>query len=159
MHYENDSLYSNCEKIYDSDGNFLYWKLGDKIPNSKIDILIGGSPCQDFSMANLKQEGLEGLKSRLFYEYLRLKEEINPKYFLLENVKMAKKNEQALNNYMGVDGIHIDSRLVSFQTRARIYWTNIPNVTPPEDKNISFQDYIDYDIERCEEAIVHKTPS
>ena len=66
LHYENDTLYSNCEKIYDDSGNFLYWKLGNKIPNSKIDILIGGSPCQNFSRANaVDSRGLEGDKSRL----------------------------------------------------------------------------------------------
>lgn len=159
LHYEYNSLYSNCEKICDEEGFIVGWKLGNKIPNSKIDMLIGGSPCQDFSCAKIKQLGLDGDKSRLFYEYLRLKEEINPKYFLLENVKMSKKNEEILNDYMKVVGIHIDSRLVSFQTRARIYWTNIPNVTQPEDRNISFQDYKDTDEVRCEEAMVHKTPS
>lgn len=159
LHYENDSLYSNCEKICDDKGLIIGWKLGEKILNSKIDILIGGSPCQNFSVANIKQLGLEGDKSRLFYEYLRLKEEINPKYFLLENVKMSKKNEEILNDYIKVDGIHIDSRLVSFQTRSRIYWTNIPNVIQPEDRNIGFQDYKDTDITRCDEAMVHKTPS
>lgn len=159
LHYENDSLYSNCEKICDEEGFMIGWKLGNKIPNSKIDLLIGGSPCQDFSSANIKKLGLVGDKSKLFYEYLRLKEEINPKYFLLENVKMSKKNEETLNDYLKVDGIHIDSKLVSFQTRARIYWTNIPNVTQPEDRNISFQDYKDTDVTRCEEAMVRKTPS
>lgn len=159
LHYENDTLYSNCERICDEDGILKGWILGDKLPNSKIDILIGGSPCQNFSIANLQQLGLEGEKSKLFYEYLRLKEEINPKYFLLENVKMSKKNEAILNEYMGVDGIHIDSRLVSFQTRARIYWTNIKGVTIPEDRHISFQDYKDFDLTRCQEAKVHKTPS
>ena len=80
------------KKIYDDEGNFLYWKLGNKIPNSKIDILIGGSPCQNFSRANaVDSRGLEGDKSRLFYEYLRLKREINPKYFLLEKRKNVKR--------------------------------------------------------------------
>lgn len=88
-----------------------------------------------------------------------MKEEIKPKYFLLENVNMKKESEADLNKYMGVEGIHIDSSLVSFQTRHRIYWTNIPNVTVPEDKHISFQDYIDTDCERLIEAKVKRTPS
>lgn len=162
LHYENDSLYSNCEKICDDEGSFLYWKLGNKIPNSKIDILIGGSPCQNFSRANaVDSRGLEGDKSRLFYEYLRLKREINPKYFLLENVKMSKENEQKLNEFMEINGVHINSKLLTFQKRERIYWTNINNgnIPQPIDKNILFKDYVDNDPIRCEEAIVNKTPS
>lgn len=162
LHYENDSLYSNCEKIYDDEGNFLYWKLGNKIPNSKIDILIGGSPCQNFSRANaVDSRGLEGDKSRLFYEYLRLKREINPKYFLLENVKMSKENEQKLNEFMEINGVHINSKLLTFQKRERIYWTNINNgnIPQPIDKNVLFKDYVDSDPVRCEEARVNKTPS
>lgn len=156
LHYENDRLYKNCE--YDKENDS--WILGEEIPNSKIDILIGGSPCQNFSIANMHdRRGLQGEKSVLFYEYLRLKNEINPKYFLLENVKMSKDNEQKLNNYMGVNGIHINSNLVSYQDRKRIYWTNIPNVVEPQDKCIDFQDYKDYDEIRCEEAKVNYTPS
>lgn len=156
LHYENNRLYRNCE--YDEANN--KWLLGEEIPNSHIDILIGGSPCQNFSIANMKdRRGLQGEKSRLFYEYLRLKQEINPKYFLLENVKMSKDNEQKLNDYMGVKGIHINSNLVSFQDRKRIYWTNIPNVVQPKDKYVDFQAYKDYDYKRCEEAKVPITPS
>ena len=85
----------------------------------KVDLLIGGSPCQNFSLARatdrLKIDGLEGDKSKLFYEYLRLKNEINPTYFLLENVKMKQESENDLNTYMGVKGLHINSSLVSFQ--------------------------------------------
>lgn len=129
----------------------------------QIDVLIGGSPCQNFSCLNVFTKsdsyGLSGKKSRLFYEYLRLKEEIKPKYFLLENVKMKKSSERELNAYMGVDGIHIDSSLVSYQRRSRIYWTNIPIIGFLEDKHISFQDNKDEDFKRLEEAKVHKTPS
>ena len=156
LHYENNSLYKNCE--YDK--QFDTWVLGEKIHNSRIDILIGGSPCQNFSIANIgNRTGLQGKKSKLFYEYLRLKQEINPKYFLLENVKMSKDNEQKLNNYLGVQGIHINSNLVSFQDRERIYWTNIPNVTQPQDKYVDFQAYKDCNEKRCEEAKVNMTPS
>lgn len=156
LHYENDRLYKDCE--YDVETKT--WILGKKIPNSHIDILIGGSPCQNFSVANMwDNRGLEGEKSKLFYEYLRLKNEINPKYFLLENVKMSSDNEQKLNDYMGVKGIHINSNKVSFQDRKRIYWTNIPNVTQPEDKCVDFQAYKDNNKQRCDEAKVNPTPS
>jgi DNA (cytosine-5)-methyltransferase 3A len=133
--------------------------------DSKPDIIIGGSPCQNFSTLRVTSgngkviDGLEGDKSVLFYEYLRLLKEIQPTYFLLENVRMHKDSKKELDNYLGVNGILIDSKLVSFQTRARYYWTNIPNVAPPQDKNISYQDYIDTNTARCDEATPNQTPS
>tara|TARA_R100000353_G_scaffold173768_1_gene140477 strand:+ start:531 stop:1397 length:867 start_codon:yes stop_codon:yes gene_type:complete len=125
----------------------------------KIDLLIGGSPCQDFSKANTKQLGLQGEKSALFYEYLRILKELKPKYFLLENVRMKKQSEQELNEYLGVKGLHINSQLVSYQRRPRIYWTNIPNVKIPEDRNINFQDYKEIDYEICKKYKLTKVPS
>ncbi len=117
----------------------------------KIDLLIGGSPCQDFSILKAQGEGLEGDKSKLFYEYLKVLKVLKPKYFLLENVKMKKESEQQLNEYLGVEGIHINSDLVSYQKRPRIYWTNIPNASVPEDRNINFQDYKETDYEICKQ--------
>ena len=112
----------------------------------EIDLIIGGSPCQSFSSAAAMKgynTGLEG-KSGLFYEYLRILNEVkdyNPDVlWLLENVKMKKESKQALDNYLGTEGIYIDSSLVSFQKRARYYWTNFP-FTIPEDRGISFQSY------------------
>lgn len=72
---------------------------------------------------------------------------------------MKPASEKALNEYMGVDGIHINSNLVSFQNRARIYWTNIPNVEVPEDRHINFQDFKDTDYEYCKQFKVNPTPS
>ena len=108
----------------------------------KIDLLIGGSPCQDFSILKAKGLGLEGDKSKLFYEYLKILKQIKPKYFLLENVKMKKESEQQLNEYLGIEGLHINSELVSYQKRPRIYWTNIPGACVPKDRNINFQDFV-----------------
>lgn len=159
LHYDNatNALYKNCNCI----DNKYY--LGEKVCDGKPDIIIGGSPCQNFSisrvMMGLDRDGLAGDKSRLFYEYLRLLREIQPKYFLLENVRMKEDQKTELDNFLGVAGILIDSRLVSFQTRARYYWTNIPNVAPPTDMGISFQDYVDKDETRCKEASPNKTPS
>jgi DNA (cytosine-5)-methyltransferase 3A len=113
----------------------------------KIDLLIGGSPCQSFSFAGkrkgmstkceteiltlehyleLKAEGyeFEG-QSYLFWEFMRLLYECKPKYFLLENVEMGEKWEKVLSKAIGVNGIHINSALFSAQNRKRIYWTNI----------------------------------
>lgn len=111
----------------------------------KADIVIGGSPCQSFSMAG-KMEGFDG-KSGLFWEYVRCLEKANPKYFLLENVVMKKEWEDIITKALGVQPIKINSRLVSAQNRPRLYWTNIPNVTQPEDKNILLNNIIDNDVE------------
>lgn len=130
----------------------------------KIDLLIGGSPCQDLSIANVinngNQEGLNGKKSSLFYEYVRILKQLQPKYFLLENVANMKENDKNLiSSILGVEPIKINSNLVSYQNRNRYYWTNIPNVTIPKDKKINFQDYICKDNEKCKEFKVNKTPS
>ena len=118
-------------------GNVLEIK-GEDFKN--IDLLIGGSPCQDLSIANLKREGLKGNKSSLFFQWFRLYTETKPKYFLLENVSMKKEDRDIISQLLGVEAIEINSNLVSFQNRKRLYWTNIPNVTAPSDKKISFQD-------------------
>lgn len=118
--------------------------------------------CQNFSQARLcmyEIDGLKGDKSKLFYEFLRILKEVKPDHFLLENVKMKKESYEQLNEYLGVKGIPINSELVSFQKRPRIYWTNIPNVTIPENKHINFQDYKDTDYEYCKQFKVKRTPS
>jgi DNA (cytosine-5)-methyltransferase 3A len=109
----------------------------------KIDLLIGGSPCQGFSFAG-KQLNFDDPRSKLFFEYVRLFEETNPKYFLLENVKMKKDYEQIITNYLGVDSILIDSRKFTAQNRRRLYWTNIPipNITTHND--VVLDDVIDH---------------
>ena len=128
-------------------------QLGDvtKIDSSnlpKIDLFIGGSPCQDFSNLNRVKSGLQGVKSGLFYEWLRLLREIqvsNPNVkFLLENVKMKKEWEDMISEELGVKPIRINSKLVSGFLRDRLYWTNIEGVVQPEDKGILLQDLLDY---------------
>jgi len=110
--------------------------------NHKIDLVIGGSPCQGFSFAG-KMLNFDDPRSRLFFEYVRLVNELKPKYFLLENVKMKQESKDIITEYMGVDPIEINSALVSAQTRKRLYWTNIPNVGQPEDKGIVLKDIIE----------------
>ena len=142
-------------------GGILYTENG-VFKVGKINLLIGGSPCQNFSVARAcmyEIDGLKGDKSKLFYEYLRILKEVNPDYFLLENVKMKKESYEELNSYLGVKGIPINSELVSFQKRPRIYWSNIPNITIPEDKHINFQDYKDTDYDYCNQFKVKRTPS
>jgi DNA-cytosine methyltransferase len=112
---------------------------GSSLP--KIDILFGGSPCQSFSRAG-DGSGFDG-KSKLFWEYARLLKETKPKYFLLENVVMKKEWEQVITDALGVEPILINSALVSAQNRRRLYWTNIPNVKQPIDKNVYLKDIIE----------------
>lgn len=105
-----------------------------------IDLLLGGSPCQDFSIAGKSdRKGLNGERSGLFYEFVRIKNQLKPKYFIFENVNMKKEWRDIISQELGVEPIRINSKLVSAQLRDRWYWTNIPNVTPPEDKNIQLQ--------------------
>jgi len=147
----------------------------------KIDLLMGGSPCQSFSFAGkrkgmstkceteiltlehyleLKAEGyeFEG-QSYLFWEYMRLLYEVKPKYFLLENVEMGEKWEKVLSKAIGVNGIHINSALVSAQNRKRIYWTNIgmqPSglfgdlesiIEQPKDRGILLKDILEKEVD------------
>ena len=112
----------------------------------KIDILIGGSPCQNLSVAMAKEhrKGLEGDKSSLFYEYYNLLQEVKPKYFLLENVGgMDKKDKSIITELLGVEPIQINSKLVSGQLRNRLYWTNIPSVSIPMDRGILLNDILE----------------
>jgi DNA-cytosine methyltransferase len=152
---------------------------GYKLP--KIDLLIGGSPCQSFSFAGkrkgmstkdeqeiltlehylqLKSEGFEFEgQSYLFWEYMRLLNEVKPKYFLLENVMMGEKWEKILSKAIGVNPIMINSSLVSAQNRQRLYWTNIgmqPNglfgdlesiIEQPKDKGILLKNILETEVD------------
>lgn len=152
---------------------------GYKLP--KIDLLIGGSPCQSFSFAGkrkgmstkdeqeiltlehylkLKSEGFEFEgQSYLFWEYMRLFNEVKPKYFLLENVMMGEKWEKILSKAIGVNPIMINSSLVSAQNRQRLYWTNIgmqPGglfgdlqsiIEQPKDKGILLKDILETEVD------------
>jgi len=147
----------------------------------KIDLLIGGSPCQSFSFAGkrkgmatkcdteiltlehylqLKSEGFEFEgQSYLFWEYMRLLNECKPKYFLLENVEMGEKWEKVLSKAIGINGIHINSALVSAQNRKRIYWTNIGHepgglfgdlvckIEQPKDRGILLKDILESEVD------------
>jgi DNA-cytosine methyltransferase len=118
--------------------------FGKDLP--KINVLIGGSPCQGFSFAG-KQLNFDDPRSKLFFEFVRLKNECNPTYFLLENVRMKKEYQDVITEHLGVEPIEINSNLVSAQNRKRLYWTNIPNVTQPVDREIYFTDVVTYGVE------------
>ena len=112
----------------------------------KIDLLIGGSPCQGFSQAG-KMKNFDDPRSKLFWEYVRILQEIKPKYFLLENVVMKQEWQDIISEALGVKPIMIDSSLTSAATRKRLYWTNIPGVGQPEDLGITFGDIRERDVQ------------
>ena len=116
---------------------------GSDLP--QIDLLIGGSPCQGFSIAG-KQLNFNDERSKLFFEYVRLLKECNPKYFLLENVKMKKEYEKVITEYLGVQPIEINSSLVSAQNRKRLYWMNI-SIEQPKDKGIFLKDILEKQVD------------
>lgn len=107
----------------------------------RIGLLIGGSPCQGFSFAG-KQLNFDDPRSKLFFEYVRVLNFIKPKYFLLENVKMKKEFQDQISRLLGVQPIEINSNLVSAQNRRRLYWTNIPSLMQPMDKQIMLEDIV-----------------
>lgn len=121
----------------------------------KIDLLIAGTPCQDFSSANKNKLGLEGLKSGLFYEFLRLLEEVKPTYFMLENVEMDDFSYSTISHLVKTFPVNINSELVSGQLRQRSYWTNIGSsyedllgmrhcaIPQPRDKKILLQSILE----------------
>ena len=118
------------------------------------DLLIGGSPCQDLSIAHSERLGLKGTKSSLFWEYARALEELKPKYFLLENVEMPPADYETISQTLGIYPVNINSELVSAQMRNRFYWTNIGEknynlfgfptcaIPQPKDKKIYLQDIL-----------------
>lgn len=97
----------------------------------KVDIVVGGSPCQGFSVCG-KQLAFLDERSALIKYFFDAVEIIKPKYFFLENVVMQKKYEKNISDILGVSAIKIDAALVSITQRVRLYWTNIPNVNQPE---------------------------
>lgn len=132
-------------------GDISNWRDWD-IDFSKIDLVIGGSPCQGFSFAG-KQLNFKDERSKLFFEYVNILNHIrllNPKVkFLLENVRMKQQYQDVISSYLGVQPIAINSSLVSAQNRLRYYWTNIDDIEQPKDKEIKLKDIlVDNPIER-----------
>lgn len=115
----------------------------------RIDLMIGGSPCQGFSSAG-KHLNFSDPRSVLFFEYVRILNElraINPNIkFLLENVRMKQEYQDVISHYLGVKPICINSALVSAQNRVRYYWTNIEGVEQPGDREIYLRDIVQHDI-------------
>lgn len=127
----------------------------EKLP--KIDLMVGGSPCQDLSFAGKGKGLIEGERSSLFFAFVDLLKAIKPKYFLVENVRMKKEYQDIMSDILGVQPIKVNSSLVSAQNRVRLYWTNIPNIEQPTDRGIVLSDiledgFVDRDKAHCVDA-------
>lgn len=111
-----------------------------------IDLLIWWSPCQDLSIAKNNRKGLDGDRSWLFREYIRILRVLKPKRFILENVaSMPKEARDTITKELWVEPIMINAALVSAQNRKRLFWTNIPWITQPQDKGIFLKDILQTD--------------
>ena len=120
-------------------GDVKQWKEWDL---QDIDLLMGGSPCQGFSLAGLRLN-FDDPRSKLFFDFVAVLKHYKPKYFLFENVVMNKDIQDAISKELGVEPILINSGLVSAQSRDRLYWTNIPNIQQPPKKEINLKDIIE----------------
>ena len=133
-------------KLKTKEGRLLVAHNGKDIEKGayrrKIDLLIGGSPCQGFSFAG-GQLAFDDPRSKLFFEFVRVLKECRPKYFLLENVNMKQEFQDVINEQLGCKPIDINSNIVSAQNRRRLYWTNIPVRSLPENKRIYLKDILE----------------
>lgn len=121
---------------------------GTTLDGISFDLLMGGSPCQDLSIAKRDRKGLSGERSGLFWEYVRILKEVKPKYFVLENVaSMPKEARAIITETLGVEPIMINAALVSAQNRKRLFWTNIPEVIQPGDSGIVLKDILEEDVD------------
>lgn len=110
----------------------------------KVDLLIGGSPCQGFSIAG-KKLNFDDDRSKLFFEFVKAKEILKPKHFFLENVKMKDEIADAIDEIMGVKRIFVNSRCFTGHIRKRYYWTNLPFKELPKN-DIKLKDIVDFEI-------------
>lgn len=129
----------------------------------QIDLLIGGSPCQGFSIAG-KRLNFDDERSKLFFEFVRAFKVLKPKYFLLENVKLKQEFQDIISSNLGVKPVEINSSLVSAQNRKRLYWTNIGQIGQPENRNIYLKDilekgYVDREKSLCLTSSYYKGSS
>jgi len=113
---------------------------GTDLPN--IDLLMGGSPCQGFSFSG-KQLNFDDPRSKLFFEFVRLIEEVKPKYWLLENVVMKQEYQDVISQHLGVEPVKYNSSLTSAQNRVRLYWANF-DITDPTDQGIKLEDVLEH---------------
>lgn len=123
----------------------------------EFDLILAGSPCQGFSVAGFR-EGFEDPRSKLYFEFLRIKNKVKPKWFLLENVQMPYDWQKRISYDLWKTPVEINSALVSAQVRKRLYWSNIP-FEIPQDKGVSLQDILIRDESALRAYKMNKTPS
>jgi len=117
-----------------------------------IDLLIGGSPCQGFSTSGKKQ-GFDDPRSKLFFEFVRLRNKLNPTYWMLENVSLKKEYVDIINYHLGVSPVKINSSLLSAQNRKRLYWANF-EISQPQNSEINLVDILDLDGKELRKAFI-----
>lgn len=137
--YEIDKYAESVNRYHNPDtvflGDITKWKEHTELIGDDVDLIMGGSPCQDLSIAG-KRAGLDGARSGLFWTFVEMINYYKPKYFLLENVaSMSSENRKIISDIMGVEPIEINASLVSAQQRTRLFWTNLP-YTPLKDRRI-----------------------
>ena len=137
--YPNTIQIGDIKDIEYIDG-VLSWKGGKE--KVKIHLVIAGTPCQDFSSFKINSKGLNGKRSSLFYNFSKILWEIEPTYFLFENVKMKKEWKDIISKELGVEPIEINSSDFSAQNRTRLYWTNLI-IKDRQKKNIGFKDILE----------------
>lgn len=161
--YLNIVQIGNVKGIIIEDDYIFYNQDNDPMQNggsfkSDVDLLIGGSPCQDLSVAKRNGKGLEGERSGLFYEYLRILHKVKPRYFVLENVASMKKTEKdKISLSLGLEPIMINSALLTAQQRKRLYWVGKLQedgsykkieISQPEDKGILLKDILEEEVDQ-----------
>lgn len=129
----------------------------DEVKLNNIDLMIGGSPCQDLSIAKKDRKGLVGERSGLFYEYVRILKEVKPKYFILENVNSMPKEakETITKELFGIEPIMINAALVSAQNRKRLFWVGKlvgdayeqVKIEQPEDRGVLLRDILEENVD------------
>ncbi len=122
-----------------------------------IDLLIGGSPCQDLSIAKKNRKGLEGSRSSLFYEYVKILKNVKPRYFILENVASMRNSDQDIitKELFGIEPVMINAALVSAQNRKRLFWVGKlingvyeqVSIEQPENKHIYLKDILETEVD------------
>src|SRR5574344_578563 len=129
------------------------------LQGKRIDLFLCGSPCQNMSLINITQKtGITGEKSSLFFKCVEIMRQVNPTYFLYENVGSMKNSDRDIfTTNLGIEPIKINAKLVSAQERNRYYWTNIPDIQQPADRGIKLSDIIDYGSKREENWSEKKT--
>ena len=144
--YEIDKYAEAVNRFHNPNTHFLgditKWESHKElIGGGQVDLIMGGSPCQDLSIAG-KRTGLRGERSGLFYVFADMVKYYKPRYFFLENVaSMKKEDRDIITELMGVEPIEVNAALVSAQQRKRLYWTNI-SYTHPVDKLIAVEDIL-----------------